>query len=50
MDDKTPAEISNLLKNSIGKTRMTESIRAKCKMLKLPYKQKKKALKKRRHG
>jgi transposase len=45
-DDKTPAEISNLLKNFTGKTRTTESVRDKCKKLKLPYKPKKKAPKK----
>jgi len=38
MDDKTPAEIFNLLKNFIGKIRTIESVWAKYKVLKLPYK------------
>jgi transposase len=49
-DNKTLAEISNLLKNFTGKTRTTESVWDKCKKLKLPYKPKKKSAKKRRHG
>ena len=38
IDNKIPAEISNLFKNSTGKTRTTESVWAKYKVLKLPYK------------
>jgi hypothetical protein len=46
INNKTLAKISNLFKNFIGKTKTTESVWDKCKKLKLPYKPKKKALKK----